>query len=121
VPPPTQIWNSPASAESPPVWSVDEAPPAWIADRAAAEAWPEDAIAAWRAALIETGVRQVALTLDVRGATVDLGGKTAQALNPDNAQPLHSALTRGIDRLRAMQKAAAGNLERRSARHAPPD
>jgi hypothetical protein len=100
---------------------VEGAPPAWFADRAAAEGWPPDAIETWRAALNDTGVVEVALTLDVRGATVDLGGKVAQALNPDNAQPLHSALGRGIDRLRAMLKAQEGNRERRAARHTPPD
>ena len=109
-----QTWNSPASAEPPPPWTVEDAPPAWFADRATAENWPPDAIATWRAALIETGVREVALTLDVRGATIDFGGKVAQAVNGDNAQPLHSALGRGIDRLRAMSKAQATNLERRS-------
>lgn len=118
---PPQTWNSPSSADSPPPWEVEDAPPAWLDDRAAAEGWPPDAIETWRAALVETGVAEVALTLDVRGATVDFDGKAAQTLNVDNAQPLHSALSRGIDRLRAMLKAAAGDKERRAARHAPRD
>jgi hypothetical protein len=122
VPPmPPQTWNSPVSSESPPAWLVDEAPPAWVVEHATTENWPEDSIATWQAAFVDTGVRTVALTLDVRGATVDLSGKTTQTLNVDNAQPLHSALSRGIDRLRAMQKSAAGDKVRREARHAPPD
>lgn len=121
VPPmPPQTWNSPVSSESPPAWLVDQAPPVWVVEHAKTENWPEDAIATWQAAFVETGVKAVALTRDVRGTTVDLG-KTAQTLNADNAQPLHSALSRGIDRLRAMQKSAAGDKERRAARHAPPD
>jgi len=116
-----QTWNSPASSESPPAWLVEGAPPAWFADRATAEDWPPDAIATWRAALIELGVRQVALTLDVRGATIDFGRKVVQALNADNAQPLHSALGRGIARLQAISKARASGNDRRVARESPPD
>jgi hypothetical protein len=116
-----QTWNSPASAESPPAWHIEGAPPAWFADRATEEGWPPDAIETWRAELLELGVRQVALTLDIRGATIEFGRKVAQGLNPDNAQPLHSALGRGVDRLRAISKARAGDNERRTARQAPPD
>ena len=116
-----QTWNSPASSESPPAWSVEEAPPEWFDERATAESWPPDAIETWRTALVENGVREVALTLDVRGATIDFDGKVPQALNADNAQPLHSALGRGIDRLQAMSKAQAGNKARREAKTAPPD
>jgi len=116
-----QTWNSPASAESPPAWLVEGPPPAWFADRAAAEGWAPDGIATWRAALIELGVRQVALTLDVRGATIDFGRKVAQPLNPDNAQPLHSALGRGQARLQAISKARTTSNDLRVAREAPPD
>ena len=77
---------------------VEDAPPAWLGDRAVAERWPPDAVEKWRAALIDNGVAEVALMLDVRGETVDFGGKTAQTVNADNAQPLHSALGRGLDR-----------------------
>ena len=100
---------------------VERATPAWLDERAAEEGWPADAIETWRAALVETGVSEVALTFDVRGATVDFDGRVPQTLNVDNAQPLHSALSRGIDRLRAMLKSAAGDKERRAARHAPRD
>jgi len=118
---PKQTWNSPASAESPPVWLVEGPPPAWFADRATAEEWSPDGIATWRAALIEVGVRQVALTLDVRGATIDFGRKVAQSLNPDNAQPLNSALGRGLARLQAISKARTTSNDLRVARDAPPD
>ena len=74
-----------------------------------------------RAAFVETGFTEIALTFDVRGATVDFDGKAPQTLNLDNAQPLHSALGRGLDRLRAMVKSAAGDKERRGARPAPHD
>ena len=109
------------SAESPPAWSLGDEPPAWFAERATAESWPPDAIETWRVALAESGVREVALTLDVRGATIDFDGKVPQALNADNAQPMHSALGRGLDRLQAMSKAQAGNKARREAQPAPPD
>jgi hypothetical protein len=118
---PPQTWNSPSSSDSPPAWVVAKTPPKWLDERAASEGWPPDAIETWRAGLIETGVSEVTLTLDVRGATVDFDGKAPQTLNVDNAQPLHSALSRGLDRLRAMLKAAAGDKERRAARHAPRD
>ena len=110
-----QSWNSPSSSESPPAWAVDGVPPAWFDERATEESWPPEAIETWRAALIECGIREVALTLDVRGATIDFDGKVPQALNADNAQPLHSALSRGLDRLQAMSKAQAGNKARREA------
>ena len=116
-----QTWNSPASSESPPPWSIADAPPAWLDERATAEGWPPDAVETWRVALIETGVTEVALTLDVRGATIDFDGRVPQALNADNAQPLHSALGRGLDRLQAMAKAQAGNKARREAGPRPPD
>ena len=116
-----QEWNSPESAESPPAWSVEQPPPAWFVERATAEGWADDAIETWRTALSDSGVTHVALTLDVRGATIDFGGKAPQPLNPDNAQPLHSALSRGLDRLRAISKAKAGNVERQQARHTPQD
>jgi hypothetical protein len=118
---PPQTWNSPVSSDSPPSWLVADAPPAWVVEHATTESWPEDSIASWQAAFVETGVTSVGLTRDVRGTTVDLDGKTAQTLNADNAQPLHSALSRGVDRLRAMQKSAAGDKERRAARHTPSD
>jgi hypothetical protein len=116
-----QTWNSPTSADSPPVWTVTEAPPAWFEERVTAEGWPAEALDTLRTALLEGGVGAVALTLDVRGATIDFDGKVPQPLNPDNAQPLHSALGRGLDRLQAMAKAQAGNEARRNAPATPPD
>jgi hypothetical protein len=115
-----QTWNSPESAESPPAWAVRQSPPAWVVEHAESEGWAEDALATWRTSLSDLGVSQVALTLDVRGATIDFDGRAPQPLNLDNAQPLHSALSRGLSRLEAMSKAEAGNLERRTARR-PPD
>ena len=103
------------------MWVVEDTPPAWLDDRAVAERWPLDAVETWRAALVDNGVVEVALTLDVRGETVDFGGKTAQTLNADNAQPLHSALGRGLDRLRALQKAKDEDAARRAARASPQD
>jgi hypothetical protein len=100
---------------------VGDEPPAWFAERATAEGWPPEAIETWRAALIESRVSTVALTLDVRGATIDFDGRVPQALNGDNAQPLHSALGRGLDRLQAMAKAQAGNKARREAAPTPQD
>jgi len=68
VPPlPPQTWNSPVSSESPPAWLVDQAPPDWVTEHAKTENWPEDGIATWQAAFVETGVRAVTLTHDVRG------------------------------------------------------
>jgi hypothetical protein len=100
---------------------VTEAPPAWFEERVTAEAWPAEALDTLRTALLETGVSVVALTLDVRGATIDFDGKAPQPLNADNAQPLHSALGRGLDRLQAIAKAQAGNEARRKAPATPSD
>src|SRR5690348_10299286 len=114
-----QTWNSPKSGDAPPPWLVDQAPPPWVADRAEAEGWPEDAIATWRAALSAVGVTAVALTQDVRGVTIDFDHSAPQPLNPDNAQPLHSALTRGLARLEAISKVKADNLARQAATRQP--
>lgn len=73
-----------------------------------------------RTALLEIDVGEVALTLDIRGATIDFDGKAPQPLNADNAQPLRSALGRGLDRLQAIAKAQAGNEARRKAPPTPP-
>jgi hypothetical protein len=100
---------------------VSQAPPAWFEERVTAEGWPPDALDTLRAALLESGVSEVALTLDVRGATIDFDGKAPQPLNADNAQPLHSALGRGLDRLQAIAKAQAGNEARRKAPATPSD
>ena len=113
-----QTWNSPKSAQAPPPWFVDQPPPTWFAERAELEEWTEDAIASWRTSLSTFGVTAVALTLDVRGATIDFDGGGPQVLNSDNAQPLHSALNRGLARLEAISKVEAGNLVRRTARQA---
>jgi hypothetical protein len=54
--------------------------------------------------LVELGISEVRLTSDVRGLTIDFDGFAAQAVNDDHAQPLSSALGRGIERCKMKQK-----------------
>jgi hypothetical protein len=117
----SQKWTSPTSAASPPPWIVKHAPPAWLTERAAAEAWPEDAVATWRAALVELGVKEVHLTSDIRGVTIDADGTAQQTLNEDDATPLGSAIGRAVDRLRVKKKSEEGLSARRSAPAAEPE
>jgi hypothetical protein len=117
----SQKWTSPTSAASPPPWVVKQAPPAWLTERAAAEAWPEDAVATWRAALVELGVKEVHLTSDIRGVTIDADGIAQQTLNEDDATPLGSAIGRAVDRLRVKKKSEEGLSARRSAPPAEPE
>jgi hypothetical protein len=117
----SQKWTSPTSAASPPPWIVKQAPPAWLTERAAAEAWPEDAVATWRAALVELGVKEVHLTSDIRGVTIDADGTAQQTLNEDDATPLGSAIGRAVDRLRVKKKSEEGLSARRSAPAAEPE
>jgi hypothetical protein len=117
----SQKWTSPTSAASPPPWIVKQAPPAWLTERAAAEAWPEDAVATWRAALVELGVKEVHLTSDIRGVTIDADATAQQTLNEDDATPLGSAIGRAVDRLRVKKKSEEGLSARRSAPAAEPE
>src|SRR5260221_9651444 len=74
----SQKWTSPTSAASPAPWVVKQSPPEWLTERAAAEAWPADAVETWRAALVELGVKEVHLTSDIRGVTIDADGAAQQ-------------------------------------------
>ena len=100
----SQKWNSPTSAEAPPPWVVNKQPPTWFSSRAEDEGCPPDAVETWRATLVDLGIAEVRLTSDVRGLTIDFDGFAAQVVNDDHAQPLSSALTRGIDRCKMKQK-----------------
>jgi hypothetical protein len=111
----SQKWTSPTSAASPPPWVVKQAPPEWLTERAAAESWPEDGIETWRAALVELGAKEVHLTSDIRGVTIDVDGIAQQTLNDDDATPLGSAIGRAVDRLRVKKKSEEGLSARRSA------
>jgi hypothetical protein len=112
---PSQKWTSPTSAASPAPWVVKQSPPEWLTERATAEAWPEDAVETWRAALVELGVKEVHLTSDIRGVTIDADGTAQQTLNDDDATPLSSAIGRAVDRLRVKKKSEEGLSARRSA------
>jgi hypothetical protein len=112
---PSQKWTSPTSAASPAPWVVKQAPPEWLTDRATAEAWAEDAVETWRAAFVELGVKEVHLTSDIRGVTIDADGTAQQTLNDDDAMPLSSAIGRAVDRLRVKKKSEEGLSARRSA------
>jgi hypothetical protein len=94
---------------------VKQAPPEWLTERAAAESWPEDGIETWRAALVELGAKEVHLTSDIRGVTIDVDGIAQQTLNDDDATPLGSAIGRAVDRLRVKKKSEEGLSARRSA------
>jgi len=115
----SQTWNSPVSSPSPPPWVVASAPPAWFTELAEKEGSADDAVVAWREALVELGVAEVRLTSDVRGVTIDFDGTAPQAVNDDNAKPLTSAIGRGVDRLRTKKKSEDGDRARRSARDTP--
>jgi hypothetical protein len=115
----SQTWNSPVSSPSPPPWVVAESPPAWFTELAEKEGSGDDAVVAWREALVELGVVEVRLTADVRGVTIDFDGTAPQAVNDDNAKPLTSAIGRGVDRLRTKKKSEDGDRARRSARDSP--
>jgi hypothetical protein len=117
----SQKWTSPTSAASPPPWVVRQAPPEWVTERAATEGWAEDAIATWREAFGELGAREVRLTSDIRGVTIDVDGHAQQTLNADDATPLASAIGRALDRLRVKKKSEEGLSARRSAPPADPD
>jgi hypothetical protein len=117
----SQKWTSPTSAESPAPWVVKQAPPEWLTEHAAAEAWPADAVETWRAALVELGVKEVHLTSDIRGVTIDADGTAQQTLNVDDATPLGSAIGRAVDRLRVKKKSEEGLSARRSAPPAEPE
>ena len=117
----SQTWNSPVSSPSPPPWVVASAPPAWFTELAEKEGSADDAVVAWREALVELGVVEVRLTSDVRGVTIDFDGTAPQAVNDDNAKPLTSAIGRGVDRLRTKKKSEDGDRARRSARDSPDD
>lgn len=109
------------SSPSPPPWAVASAPPAWFTELAEKEGAGDDAVVAWREALVELGVVEVRLTSDVRGVTIDFDGTAPQAVNEDNAKPLTSAIGRGVDRLRTKKKSEDGDRARRSARDSSDD
>ncbi len=104
------------SSPSPPPWVVASEPPAWFTELAEKEGPVDEAVVAWREALVELGVAEVRLTSDVRGVTIDFDGTAPQAVNDDNAKPLTSAIGRGVDRLRTKKKSEDGDRARRSAR-----
>jgi hypothetical protein len=118
---PSQKWTSPTSAASPAPWVVKQSPPEWLTERAAAEAWADDAVETWRAALVELGVKEVHLTSDIRGVTIDADGTAQQTLNVDDAAPLSSAIGRAVDRLRVKKKSEEGLSARRAAPPAETD
>jgi hypothetical protein len=111
----SQKWTSPTSAASPPPWVVKQAPPPWLTEHAEAEAWPADAVETWRAAFVELGIKEVHLTSDIRGVTIDADGTAQQTLNTDDATPLGSAIGRAVDRLRVKKKSEEGLSARRAA------
>jgi hypothetical protein len=111
----SQKWTSPTSAASPPPWVVKQAPPEWLTERASAEAWPADGVETWRAALVELGAKELRLTSDIRGVTIDVDGTAQQTLNDDDATPLGSAIGRAVDRLRVKKKSEEGLSARRAA------
>jgi hypothetical protein len=115
----SQKWNSPTSAKAPPPWVVDREPPQWFTARAEEEGCAPDAIETWRATLVELGISEVRLTADVRGLTLDFDGFAPQAVNDDHAQPLSSALARGIDRCKMKQKSDELTRAREAAKDSP--
>lgn len=112
---PSQKWTSPTSAASPDPWVVKQAPPEWLTERAATEAWAEDAVETWRTALVELDVKEIRLTSDIRGVTIDADGFAQQTLNDDDRTPLGSAIGRAVDRLRVKKKSEEGLSARRAA------
>jgi hypothetical protein len=100
----SQKWNSPTSAPPTRPWVVNRQPPTWFSSRAEEEGCTPEVVETWRETLVELGVSEVRLTSDVRGLTIDFDGFAPQAVNDDHAQPLSSALARGIDRCKMKQK-----------------
>ena len=115
----SQKWNSPTSAAPTPPWVVNKQPPAWFSSRAEDEGCTPEVLEAWRTTLLELGIAEVRLTSDVRGLTIDFDGFAAQAVNDDHAQPLSSALARGIDRCRMKQKSDELTRAREAAQGSP--
>jgi hypothetical protein len=115
----SQKWNSPTSAEAPPAWVVKAQPPLWFRSRVEEEGCPPEAVETWRATLAELGIAEVRLTSDVRRLTIDFDGFAPQAVNDDHAQPLCSALARGIDRCKMKQKSDELTRAREAAQGSP--
>jgi hypothetical protein len=115
----SQKWNSPTSAEAPPAWVVKAQPPTWFSSRVEEEGCPPEAVETWRATLAELGIAEVRLTSDVRGLTLDFDGFAPQVVNDDHAQPLSSALARGIDRCKMKQKSDELTRAREAAQGSP--
>ena len=115
----SQKWNSPTSAEALPPWVVSGQPPAWLTSRAEDEGCSPEVVETWRATLVELGIAEVRLTSDVRGLTIDFDGFAPQAVNDDHAQPLSSALARGIDRCKMKQKSDELTRAREAAQGSP--
>jgi hypothetical protein len=115
----SQKWNSPTSAKAPPPWVVNRQPPTWLRSRAADEGCSPDVVETWRETLQELGIAEVRLTSDVRGLTIDFDGIAPQAVNDDHAQPLSSALSRGIDRCKMKQKSDDLTRAREAAQGSP--
>lgn len=115
----SQKWNSPTSAKAPPPWVVHRQPPTWFSSRAEDEGCTPDAVETWRATLVELGIAEVRLTSDVRGLTIDFDGIAPQAVNDDHAQPLSSALARGIERCKMKQKSDDLTRAREAAQGSP--
>jgi len=115
----SQKWNSPTSAKAPPPWVVNKQPPAWLSSRAEEEGRSAEDVETWRETLVELGIGEVRLTSDVRGLTIDFDGFAAQSVNDDHAQPLSSALARGIDRCKMKQKSDELTRAREAAQGSP--
>ncbi len=115
----SQKWNSPTSAKAPPPWVVEKQPPTWFKSRAEEEGCAPEDVETWRTTLVELGIAEVRLTSDVRGLTIDFDGFAAQAVNDDHAQPLSSALARGIDRCKMKQKSDELTRAREAAQGSP--
>jgi hypothetical protein len=117
----SQKWNSPTSAAPTQPWVVNKQPPAWFSSRAEEEGCTPEILETWRTTLIELGITEVRLTSDVRGLTIDFDGFAPQAVNDDHAQPLSSALARGIDRCKMKQKSDELTRAREAAQGTPTD
>jgi hypothetical protein len=100
---------------------VKREPPAWFSSRAESEAVTPEVLESWRATLVELGISEVRLTSDVRGLTIDFDGFAPQAVNDDHAQPLSSALARGIDRCKMKHKSDELTRAREAAQGTPTD
>lgn len=100
---------------------MSQQPPTWFSCRTEDEGCSPDAVATWRAALVELGIVEVRLTSDVRGLTIDFDGTAPQAVNTDNAKPLSSALDRGVDHCQMRQKSHETARARHAAQDSPRD